>query len=341
MQLSPKGKLVDRFLKVTKGWDRGTPYTPVAFLADYAHGWAPAPYKPQLFDGDGERPDLTQLGDHGQMMQQYLFSAYHPLIPNAEGPITALSETFAPGVFGDIFDVIYAYPDVKQWTTIDTYPVVIAVGDIDLTAAEGRRLADYVNKGGTLVIADSHLTGPGLAALNLPKMGDEEEAAGYKWLNDAAVSPSQRFRFRAIPGGRALATTADGKAFCSAFDLGQGRLIVLSVPHGLGIDKEIHPIVPRLYAHLSRDLMPVEVEGNVEWLLNRQKDGWVVTLLNPNGDDKPQHGIFPYGLHPERHGDDSGEGAGEDRVRPPAARRSADGEGQCRHPDRGRRDRCG
>ena len=293
LQLSPKGKLVDRFLRATRNFDRGTPYTPVAFLADYAHGWSPLGYTPHLFGGHAERPDLTKPNDHSRMMQQYLFTAFHPLIPHSEQPISALSECFVPAVFGDIFDVVYAYPDVKKWATIDTYPVVIIVGDIELTAAEGQRLAQYVNNGGTLVVADGTLTGPGLAALNLPKMGNVEEATGYKWLHETTVSPSQRFRFRAIPGGRALAVTADGKAFCSAFDRGQGRLIVLSVPYGLGINKEAVAVVPRLFAHLSRDLMPIEVEGNVEWLLNRQQDGWAVTLLNPAGDVKPQHGIFP------------------------------------------------
>ena len=293
VQLSPKGKLVDRFLRLSRDFDRGTMYTPVAFLADYAHGWTANGNTTHLYGGHAERPDLTAYGDHNRMMQEYLFTAFHPMIPHSEKPITSLSETFLPAVFGDIYDVIYAYPDVQRWTTIDTYPVVIAVGDITLTAAEGQRLAQYVNNGGTLVVADGTLTGPGLAALNLPKMGNVEEAAGYKWLNEAAISPSQRFCFRAIPGGRALATTADGKTFCSAFDRGQGRLIVLAVPYGLGINKEAVPVVPRLLAHLSRDLMPVEVVGNVEWMLNQRKDGWTVTLINPAGEQKPQHGMFP------------------------------------------------
>lgn len=293
VQLSPKGKLVDRFLRISRNFDRGTMYTPVAFLADYAHGWTPNGNTVHLWGGHAERPDLTAYGDHNRMMQEYLFTAFHPMIPHSEKPITALSETFLPAVFGDIYDVIFAYPDVSRWTTIETYPVVIVIGDIELTAAEGQRLAQYVNNGGTLVVADGTLTGPGAAALNLPKLGDVEEANGYQWLADAAVHPSQRFRFRAIPGGRALATTADGKAFCSAFDRGQGRLILLSVPYGLGINKEAIPVVPRLLAHLTRDLMPIEVEGNVEWLLNQRKDGWTVTLLTPAGEQKPQHGMFP------------------------------------------------
>src|ERR1700722_9976501 len=50
VQLSPKGKLVDRFLRVTAAQgDRGHPITPVAFLGDYAHGWEPSPFWPNGF----------------------------------------------------------------------------------------------------------------------------------------------------------------------------------------------------------------------------------------------------------------------------------------------------
>lgn len=39
--------------------------------------------------------------------------------------------------------------------------------------------------------------------------------------------------------------------------------------------------------------MPVEVEGEVEWLVNRAANSWLVTLLNPAGAEKPQQGITP------------------------------------------------
>ena len=39
--------------------------------------------------------------------------------------------------------------------------------------------------------------------------------------------------------------------------------------------------------------MPVEVRGEVEWLVNRTATGWLVTLLNPAGQAKPQQGITP------------------------------------------------
>jgi len=297
VQLSPKGKLVDRFLRVTaQEPDRGHPFTPAAFLVDYAHGWEPAPFWPNSFNNWHQHPDRFLYGDHEKMLEAYFWTAYYPIGPESEKPMTGTNEVYVPGVFGDIFDVIFAYPEVERWTSIDTYPVVIAVGEIELTAAEGQRLAQYVENGGTLLVADAHLTGPGVQELGLPATGPSAEADGYRWLSDPTVHPSPRFRYRAMELGRssrALATTPDGQAFCAAFDRGQGRLIYLSVPHGLSITRQAIPVVARLLAHLTRGLMPMEVDGDVEWLVNRTETGWVVTLLNPAGQAKPQQGITP------------------------------------------------
>jgi hypothetical protein len=305
VQLSPKGKLVDRFLRATAAEpDRGSPVTPVAILVDYAHGWEPAPFWPNSFKNWHEQQERFRFGEHEKMLEQYFWTAYHPIGRESERPITATNEVNVPGVFGDMFDVIYAYPDVAKWRTIDTYPVVIVAGDIELTAAEGQRLAQYVEQGGTLLVADAHLTGPGVAALGLPMVGGAAESCGYRWLGGSEVQPSQLYRYREIlhlPLGegrgegalRPLATTPDGKCFCASIDRGQGRLVYLAVPRGLGIDQSAHPVLPRLFAHLTRGLMPIEVRGDVNWLVNRTQTGWVVTLLNPAGQDKPQQGITP------------------------------------------------
>jgi hypothetical protein len=153
-----------------------------------------------------------------------------------------------------------------------------------------------VEKGGTLLVADAHLTGDGVKELKLPNAKPQAaEAAGYTWLADNSLYPSTTFRYRPIDaaGGRTLASAPNGDLFCAAFDRGQGRLIYLSVPHGLTIGRQAHPILPRLFAHLSRGLMPVEVRGDVQWLVNRNATGWMVTMLNPAGQTKPQQGITP------------------------------------------------
>jgi len=303
VQLSPKGKLVDRFLRLTAAEpDRGDPYTPIAFLVDFAHGWEPAPFWPNAFKNWHGHQDRFLYGDHEKMLEQYFWTAYHPIGRESEKPITGTNEVYVPGVYGDMFDVIFAYPDIAKWRTIDSYPVVIATGDIELTAAEGQRLAQYVANGGTLLVADVHLTGPGVSELHLPITTAEGEASGFQWMGATGVEPSQTYRYRTISlevgeAVQPLATTPDGKCFCAAVDRGAGRIIYLAVPRGLGIDKNVHPAVPRLLAHLSRGLMPVEVRGEVEWLVNRSQSGWLVTLMNPAGQAKPQHGITPTNYH--------------------------------------------
>jgi hypothetical protein len=293
VQLSPKGKLVDRFLRTTaKDFDRGTPWTPVAFLVDYAHGWEPSPFSPRPFGNHADHAPALKLDDHDQMLHEYFWTAYHPILRKSEQPITSTSEVYLPGVFGDIFDVICAYPDTARWTTIDTYPVVIVAGDIELTEAEGKRLAKYIADGGTALVASGQLSGPGAAALDLPELGGTQEADGYRWESEPPQS-TQRYRYQPIQSGRALAKSASGDTICAAFDRGAGRLVFLSVPRGLGIDRAALPIVPRLFLQLTSGLMPVAVDGDVQWLVNKTDAGWVVTLLNPAGQDKPQQGIVP------------------------------------------------
>jgi hypothetical protein len=274
---------------------RGHPFTPVAFLVDYAHGWEPAPFWPNSFKNWHEHQDRFLFGDHEKMLEEYLWTAFHPIGPESEKPITATNEVYVPGVFGDVFDVVFAYPDVAKWRTIDAYPVVIAAGEIELTAGEGRRLFEYVAKGGTLIVADAHLTGPGVAELGLPEMGPASEANGYRWLDQPELQPSSRFRYRPISvgEGRTLATTPGGDTFCAAFDRGEGRIIVLSIPHGMTISRQASPVLARLVAHATRELLPFDVRGEVEWLINKTDAGWNVTLLNPAGQAKPQHGITP------------------------------------------------
>lgn len=130
-----------------------------------------------------------------------------------------------PGIFGDIFDCVFAYPDLKLWRTLDTYPVVIVAGDIELTAGEGERLNQYLNAGGTVLLTDAQLTGPGVKALALPELGACTETTGYRWLASTNVEPSQRFRFKPVRGGKPLAFAADGAVCCAAFERGQGRLV--------------------------------------------------------------------------------------------------------------------
>ena len=306
VQLSPKGKLVDRFLRTTeKHPDRGSPVTPVAFLMDYAHGWEPASFWPNSFVNWQQQPDRFLHSAHEQMLQQWLWAACFPIGPESERPINAVNEVYVPGIFGDIFDCVFAYPEIDRWHTIDSYPVVIAMGDIELTAAEGERMNRYVEQGGTLLVSAEQLSGPGAAQLRLPFSRNKKRSNSYAWRwtdNSAQATECAVFDYQPLEvdiqsetelGWHSLATTETGESFCAFANRGAGRVVVLSVPRGLTVSGSLHPVSALLLAHLGRDQMPIEVDGAVEWLVNRGEDAWFVTLLNPAGQAKPQQGITP------------------------------------------------
>jgi hypothetical protein len=73
--------------------------------------------------------------------------------------------------------------------------------------------------------------------------------------------------------------------------IGRGKLIFVTVPDFLGKDERMPPLVAHLLAHLFSDSTPVEVKGDVEYLVNRNANGWVVTLFNDSGVFKPQQGM--------------------------------------------------
>jgi hypothetical protein len=293
LQLSPKGRLVEQFLEVTRRHpDRGTPYTPVAFLLDRAHGWDPNSYLGSYFGFEvGSNPDVLRFDRHARMLKEWFAVAYHPYGPKEAEANTAVNQNYLPGVFGDVFDVLVTSPGKAD--VLDGYAAVVLNGEVTVTAAWGKQLASYLDAGGTLVVSDGQLTGPGVAELRLPELGAAAEDTVVQWQPTGRTVPSQRFRYRPVKGGRALATTANGDAIAAVFERGQGRLAFLSVPLGLGIDGAATPLVALVLAHARQALLPVEVEGEVEWLLNRTPTGWLVTLLNPAGNQRLQHGVGP------------------------------------------------
>jgi hypothetical protein len=102
------------------------------------------------------------------------------------------------------------------------------------------------------------------------------------------------FRYEKIearPGTRVLMETASGDPLVTMNTTGQGRIIFCALPDLLGMDERLAPFAAHLLAHLAADATPVRVSGDVEYLINRKADGWVVTLFNNRGVLKPQQGL--------------------------------------------------
>lgn len=302
VQLSPKGKVVEAAIRLAREHPRGVQVTPVAFLLDEAHGWSQERFEPGAFSlSPSLNPAVLTPGRHEAAVRGWFDVAYFPAPETQNRPAFGGAQTFANGIFGDMFDVIVTTP--ARTAILSSYRVVIAAGEITLSAEWGRALREFMEKGGTLVVCDGTLSGPGVAELGLPAM--EATAVtmdSFVWPPGGRVA-SQIFRARPISakaGDRVLALS-DGKAIAVLTPRGAGRLVTVSVPLGLGIDDRPVPLLGWLMRNLTEGLMPVQARGDVEWLLNRLDDGrWVVVLLNNAGIDKPQHGIMPTRHEEER-----------------------------------------
>ena len=100
-----------------------------------------------------------------------------------------------------------------------------------------------------------------------------------------------RFEHVEMKGAEILIATPSNEPLVTINKLGRGKVVFVAVPDLLGEDERITTFAAHLLTHLAADATPVKVDGEVEYLINRNSHGWVVTLFNDNGVFKPQQGL--------------------------------------------------
>ena len=293
-QLNPLGRITDEFVRFAeKHPDRGTPYTPVAFLLDPAHGFEMTDYPQWPFE-------VSQLDRGDRALRELFGTAYYPG-PVLEGePAIADRQPFVPGVFGDIFDVLTA-ADVqgsksKIKTLLPSYRAVVVGGRIEWSTEWIQRLEEYVRNGGTIVLNAAQIKSLPEQFLGLRLTNATGEAHNARCLapgEELQDLKGQIFRYEQLElkGATALITVMSGAPLVTVNKVGKGKVVFVAVPDLLGEDERMTPFAAHMLAHVFVDAVPVKVEGNVEYLINRTANGWVVTLLNNNGVFKPQQGM--------------------------------------------------
>ena len=293
VQLSPFGRATEDFQAFVRRLpDRGEPYTPVAFLLNYGHGFEPVSNYCKAFDQFTENAADRELRE--------LFNvAWYPADKQASEPITPDRQSLSDGVYGNIFDVLIDRP--ARIAAVNDYPVVWTAGDVDLSGKNGKALAKYVQNGGTLVVNINAAVGV------LP-----ESLAGVKWTRTqrtceswtpagGTAQPCTPYRVNLVKPTGKTKVLAAGDANIPLIirnPVGKGAVILTTIPGMMGLDEKAHPALPYLMNALTDGLLPVDVlidgkrpTGEIAWQLNRTKDGWLVMLMNNHGVDKTQTGI--------------------------------------------------
>jgi hypothetical protein len=296
LQLNPLGRITDEFMRfVEKHPDRGTPYTPIAFLLDPAHGFELTDYPQWPFT-------VSQIDRSDRALRELFGVAYYPGLVVEGEPAIADRQPFVSSVFGDVFDVVTASSRSTATSPISPYKAVVVGGRIDWSTEWIKQLGDYVRNGGTLILNSAQVKGlpEQLTGVHLTNMSAEGDNAKCLSTGESTQDlRGQLFRYEQLElkGASALITTTSGEPLVTVNKVGKGTFIFLAVPDLLGEDERMVPFAAHLLAHIFVDATPVKVSGDVEYLVNRNSSGWVVTLLNNNGVFKTQQGMAQVDRH--------------------------------------------
>ena len=293
-QLNPLGRITDEFMRFAeKHPERGTPYTPVAFLLDPAHGFEMTDYPHWPFE-------VSQIDQGDRALRELFGVAYYPGLVVEGEPAIADRQPFVAGVFGDIFDVLTAADAQgsrsKIQSLLPTYRAVVVGGRIEWSNEWVQRLNDYVRNGGTVVLNPTQikkLPEQFLGVRLLNATGEAHNASCLSPGEEPQDLKGQIFRYEKIElkGATALITTLSGEPLVTVNKVGKGSVVFAAVPDLLGEDERITPFAAHMLAHVFDEAVPLKVIGDVEYLINRTANGWVVTMLNNNGVFKTQQGM--------------------------------------------------
>jgi hypothetical protein len=290
LQLNPLGRITEEFMNFAeKHPDRGTPYTPVAFLLDPAHGFEMTDYPQWPFE-------VSQIDRGDRAIRELMGVAYSPGLVVEGEPAIADRQPFVSSLFGDIFDVVTAEDAQSSKSPIAAYRAVVAGGRIEWSPSWIQKLSDYVRNGGTLVLNAAQIRGipEQLIGVRLTNAVAEADTArcSASGETDGELN-GQLFRYEKLElkGAAALISSATRDPLVTVNKVGKGSVIFSAVPDLLGVDERMTPVAAHMLAHVFASATPVKVRGDVEYLLNRTTTGWVVTMLNNNGVNKPQQGM--------------------------------------------------
>jgi hypothetical protein len=166
--------------------------------------------------------------------------------------------------FGDLFDIILQNASTN---TLASYPVILMSGDIHQDAVEKSRLIDYVDNGGTLIVNSAYFS-----ALN-------QELENRKSSLTLDLDWLETPKFLTYKGS---SNSTGGNFILYGEDYNPSYL--------RSILKELLPkITPfNLFSSgpIGSDQGPIGAKVHIQSMINRNENGWVLTLINNDGISK-------------------------------------------------------
>jgi len=308
-ELSPHGEVMKEWHAYTRRHpDRGISYTPVALAIPFDQGYpqwggSPFSYFPEMRGDtmiDAFMYTLAPFANRAGAMAPYGEVAK---IPGDEGCLVN-------SPFGDIYDVLVLDPPSgpARLQVLDDYKVVVLLGPYAFDRKIVGRLKDYVAGGGTLVINSEQLND--LFRENFAGLLRSGKKAAVKGtvrnkLNGAEIKITEPYDYATVEmrGARILWEDESGGVLAAVNRYGKGHVLTTMVdwmvPHGnvredgekgepsawlqsLWKGREM-PFVKLLMEAIVGEVLPVKIKGDIEYGVNKCKDGWLVYLINNKG----------------------------------------------------------
>ena len=307
-ELSQYGEDYEELCRWHRNHDRGAVYTPVAMLASMDEGVHRQGY------------NTFPAKDEGSIISFFhvLVPSRAPAANTYCDPEHGLEGCLWNSEFGEILDVLA--PDSGQDTdaflkALSDYKAAFMVGYHDPKLCDRKAIADYVRGGGTLFCSYDQVA-DGLVAERDAGVafGDATVIAGKTMFDEkgAAVEEIREQYTLHVPSAtNAVPFLKDenGSVIAWSADCGRGRVVTVTARrmmpdkflelkedgwktrqwYNCGYYKSVHtgartfPIVHYLLKRVQSETMPIDVAGDIQWGLNRTKDGWMLWLINNNG----------------------------------------------------------
>ncbi|MBN2153671.1 MAG: hypothetical protein JW839_19600 [Candidatus Lokiarchaeota archaeon] len=249
LPLTPLGEVGRDFAHFTADHpNRGIPYTPVGILIDDLHG------SNGILSGPPRAFNTLQY-NKGDMMT---FNLLDTIFPSCWDSPVDEQWALANNEFGDMFDVLLqnASSDV-----LASYPVVFMSGEIVPRGNESERLVEYVENGGTLFVNSAYF--PALNAALLAR--GHQAVLELPLLQYVKVLP-----FGNSNGGNFVLFGPD-------YDATRVRPMLRELA-GL-----VSPFVVTTDGLLGNGQSVYGARSSIQHLVNRNCNGWVLTLINNDG----------------------------------------------------------
>lgn len=291
--LSPWGKSLQKWFDFTQKNKRGISYSPVALLMPFnqcypvygGKSWMRYKYK---------RPDW--------MIDSFMFT----ITPHTRLAKNGKEGCLANSPYGDIYDAIL--PDTPKkpvaLSVLNKYKVAIMLGDYGENQALANRLMEYVKTGGTLLMNIKQLNNffpksfTGIKRSN-KNFGVVAPVTSVEDSKKIVLRDKYEFEKVRLNGAKAVLLDSIKNVLACVNNYGKGKVIITTLDNLVPVDNmeeqaywtylpyyvlnRKFPFQEYFLNNIVKEVLPLEIKGDIEYGLNKVDDGWLLYLINNKG----------------------------------------------------------